>query len=76
MVTHVNNVYLITIIGRILIVKTFAISKLVFLSSVIESTEDYLKKVNKIIFNFIWKGRRDKVKRNTMIASKWKGDYK
>jgi len=66
----------ITLLGRILIVKTFAVSKLTFLSSVMECTESYLKQINRTLFNFIWKGKRDHVKRDTMIASKIEGGLK
>jgi len=65
-----------TLLGRILIVKTFAVSKLIYLSSTCVCPHMVLKKINKIIFRFIWKNKPDKVKRDTIIASKLNGGLK
>ena len=65
-----------TLIGRIMIVKMLAVSKFTFLSSVIECTESYVKAINKMLFSFIWNGKRDKVKRDTMIGGKLEGGLK
>lgn len=57
--------------GRVLIVKTLGLSKFSFLASVLHIPEYVIKKVNTILFQYIWKGKRDKVKRDIMIQ-----DYK
>ena len=44
-----------SIYGRINIVKTLALSKLVFISSVMETPKNFATEVNKIVFDFIWK---------------------
>ena len=62
-----------SLVGRILIVKSFGISKLVHLSSTIACSEDFVKKIHTLIYNFIWQGKRDHVKRDTIIASKEEG---
>lgn len=65
-----------TLPGRILIVKTFAVPKLNFLANVIHCPEQFIKEINKLLFSFIWNGKRDKIKRCTMIADKLEGGLK
>ena len=43
-----------SIYGRINIVKTLALSKLVFISSVMDIPKNFATEVNKIVFDFIW----------------------
>ena len=43
-----------SIVGRINIIKTLALSKLVFICSVISTLKDFSKEVNRIVFDFIW----------------------
>ena len=54
-----------TIIGRIQIVKTFIIPIFLYRASLIPMGKDFVKRVHKNIFDFIWKGK-DKVKRSTL----------
>ena len=56
-----------TIIGRIQIVKTFIIPIFLYRTSLISLDKEFVKEANKIIFDFIWKGK-DKVKRSTLIS--------
>ena len=56
-----------TLIGRICIVKTLAISKLVYNTSVFTMPPNFTDKVNDICFKFIWNFKPDKVKRQTII---------
>ena len=46
-----------TIIGRIQIVKTFIIQIFLYRASMICLDKEFVKEANKIIFNFIWKGK-------------------
>ena len=45
-----------TVLGRIQIIKTFAMPKLLFRASVLTFDKDFLKKLNTALFNFLWKG--------------------
>jgi len=63
----------ITLVGRITIIKTFAISKIVYLATALECPSHYIKQINQVIFNFLWNGKRDKIKRNTMIMCREEG---
>ena len=56
-----------TIIGRIQIVKIFIIPIFLYRASLISVNREFVKDVNKIIFDFIWKGK-DKVKRFALIS--------
>ena len=51
-----------TILGRIQIVKTFAVPILMYRAGLVCLHKDIIMEANKILFNFIWKGK-DKVKR-------------
>ena len=52
-----------TILGRIAIVKTLALSKIVYNCSVLEVPLDFAKKVNSITFSFIsWNFKPGKIK--------------
>ncbi|KAL9988599.1 hypothetical protein ACROYT_G003061 [Oculina patagonica] len=63
----------ISIYGRINIVKTLALSKLVFICSVIETPKNFAKEVNNIVFDFIWKQKPPKIKKTTLIKKKLDG---
>ena len=62
-----------TLIGRICIVKTLAISKLVYNTSVLKVPPNFAEKVNDICFQFIWNYKPDKVKRQTIVLPVDKG---
>ena len=55
-----------TLIGRIQIVKSFAIPKIMSKASLIPVSSELIKEVNKELYSFIWKGK-DKVKRSALI---------
>ena len=52
---------------RIQIVKTFIIPIFLYRESLIPMGKDFVKQENKIMFDFIWKGK-DKVKRSTLVS--------
>ena len=56
-----------TIIGRIQLVKTFIIPTFLYRASLICMDKEFVNEVNKIIFDFIWKGE-DKVKHRVLIG--------
>ena len=55
-----------TTIGRIQIVKTFIVPIFMYRAGMISVGKEVISEVNKLIFDFIWKGK-DKVKRLTLI---------
>ena len=62
-----------SILGRIAIFKTLALSKLVYNCSVLDTPTGFAKEVNKVIFPFIWNFKPDKIKRNTLSGPISKG---
>ena len=54
----------ISIYGRVNIVKTLAISKLTFICSVLDTPKGFTEEVNNIIFDYIWKYKNPKLKKN------------
>ena len=56
-----------TIIGRIQLVKTFIIPTFLYCASLICMDKKFVNEVNKLIFDFIWKGK-DKVKRCVLVG--------
>ena len=64
-----------SLLGRIQIVKTFAIPKLMYRSSVIALPKGLAKEVNSILYGFVWNWR-DKVKRQALISDLKKGRLK
>ena len=64
-----------SILGKIQIIKTFAIPKLMFRASVIPIPNELVKEVNSIFYTFIWNGK-DKVKRSALISDIDKGGLK
>ena len=64
-----------TVFGRIQIVKTFAIPMLMYRAGSICIDKEVITEANKIIYNFIWKGK-DKVKRTSRISDTNNGGLK
>ena len=52
---------------RIIICKTFVLSKLWFLACFITFEEKFIKEINSLIFSFIWSNKRECIKRDTLI---------
>jgi exonuclease III len=63
-----------TLYGKVTIINTFVISQLVYLLSVLPSpSEEMLVRINKLLFEFVWNAKPDKVKRSSMKLPKEKG---
>ena len=65
-----------TLYGKINIVKTLGLSKLIYNASVLNVPKQYVEQINKIIFNFIWDGKPAKIKRSTIIGERRNGGLK
>ena len=54
--------------GKVTIVKTFGISKILYLASVLPfPPENIITNINKLIYSFIWNNTPDKIKRDVLI---------
>ena len=59
-----------TLRGRIIILKTLALSKLIYNTSMLTPPERFVKRVNQSIAQFVWRKKVPKIKQTTMIGSK------
>ena len=57
-----------TLLGKINIVKSLGLSKLIFNASVLPVPEKFSDQVNKITFYFIWGNKIAKIKKTTIIG--------
>ena len=62
-----------TIFGKVTILKTLVISKVTFLASMITVPSDILRRLNNILYEFLWGGKRGKIKRAIVINKAEKG---
>ncbi len=58
-----------TMQGRVQIIKTFIISQFLYTASSIHVPTNYRNEINKLIFNFIWKSKKDRLKRSTLYKN-------
>ena len=59
-----------TIFGKVLVLKVLALSQVIFNATVLPIPFGTIGKINEIIYQYLWDGKRDKIKRKTLI-----GDY-
>jgi len=55
-----------SLLGRIQILKTFAVPKIMYRASVIPLSKELIKEANSIFYGFIWNGK-GKVKHHALI---------
>ena len=66
-----------TPLGKITIIKTFALSQFVYLFTVLPTPSNaFINELNKILFDFIWNGKPAKVKRTVLINNICDGGLK
>ena len=57
-----------TIFGKCCLINSSAISKLVYKASILHlPSDEYIKKITRLLFNFIWQ-KNERIKRNTIIG--------
>ena len=59
-----------TLYGKIIVVKMFRLSKLIYNASVPVIPENPIKEIEKLIFIFIWDGTPVKIKMSTIIGER------
>ena len=64
-----------TLRGKVLIIKSLGISKFQYLSSLVTIPKHVVKEVDKILYEFIWNGKSDKVKRKIFEQDFKQGGY-
>ena len=63
-----------TLFGRCLIAKSLGISQLIHSVSSLDVPHEYLGAMNSAIFKFIWKNKKDKIKRKVMCLDYGQGE--
>ena len=62
-----------TLLGKINIVKSVGLSKLIYNASVLPVPNNFCDQVNKVTFNFIWDNKIAKIKKKTIIGERKNG---
>ncbi len=65
-----------SLIGRILIAKQLGLSKFIYVTRIVDTPEDICDEIEKIIYDFIWKGKKAKIKKSTLIGEYEEGGLK
>ena len=66
-----------TLMGKITVIKSYALPKLIYtLTSLPNPPKQTIKRIEKIIYDFIWNGKPEKIKRDTLTNSYEKGGLK
>ena len=58
---------MLTLMGKIAVLKSVVASQLVYVPSPLLSNEKVIKEVNKLVFSFLWSVKADRIKRNVII---------
>ena len=58
-----------TLLGRIAILKSLAVSQIVYVLSSLPTPQGVIKEINSLLYDFLWDGKSDKIKRTEMINS-------
>ena len=62
-----------TLFGRVLIIKSLGLSQIIYSSSILNIPEGFARLVKTKLFNFLWKNKRDKIKRSGLYQDIDKG---
>ena len=65
-----------TLGGRIQILKSLALSKIVYIGTMTDVPKQFIEQLNSLQKDFIWNRRRPKIKHSTLIADYLEGGYK
>ena len=64
-----------TLFGKIQIIKSFGVSKFIYLFSSVSIPSWVVKEIDTIFYDFLWKGK-DRIRRNVLIQQIEKGGLK
>ena len=65
-----------TFMGRALLARTLGISKLVYTALMLTVPQEVIKRVQTKLFNFLWKNKKDKIKREVLFQEMRQGGLK
>ena len=59
-----------TLFGRVLIIKSLGLSQIIYSSSILNIPEGFARLAKTKQFNFLWKNKRDKIKRSGLYQDR------
>ena len=62
-----------TIYGKLLLIKSFALSQIVYATSVLPIPNNILLEIENMIYEFLWNGKQHKVKKSVIIQEYQEG---
>ena len=62
-----------TLLGKIAVLKSLVVSQIVYVLSSLAMPQGVMNEVNSLLYNFLWDGKSDKIKKTEMINDKNKG---
>ena len=62
-----------TLFGKVLIIKSLGLSQLIYSASILNVPEDIASTVKTKLFSFLWKNKRDKIKRTGLYQDLGRG---
>jgi len=62
-----------TLYGKVTVLKTLIMSQITYCATSLVVPENIIVKLNNLFYNFLWSGKRDKIKRTVVIAEYEKG---
>ncbi len=62
--------------GKITVLKSLAVSKIIYISSMLPVPSWFIEKVDTLFFNFLWDGKPSKIKKSTIIGGIAEGGLK
>ena len=57
-----------SLLGKVTVLKSLIASQLVYILTALPTNQQVLDEINLLFFNFLWSGKGDKIKRNTIIS--------
>jgi len=55
-----------SLLGKITVLKSLMASQLVYVLTTLPTSQQFIKDINELFYDFLWSGKGDKIKRNTM----------
>ena len=59
--------------GKTTVIKTLALPKVLYVTSLLDTPPDFVKKVKSLLLDFLWSGHKPKVKYSAIIGNKLSG---
>ena len=65
-----------TLNGKVLVIKNLIISQFIHIANLVPISDDIIKDINQLIYEFLWNGKTHKVKKSVIIQDFKDGGYK